>query len=79
MLRTLTFGKIKFKNSKGLIKGMRELVMRLKIALVALNGYYFLRTGRNSWSGYSATPINDVSNVCGAPPPAPLHALYRVV
>jgi hypothetical protein len=34
----VTFGKIKFKNSKGLIKGMRERVMRLKIALVALKG-----------------------------------------
>jgi hypothetical protein len=34
----VTFGKTHFENSKGVLKGKRELVMRLKIALVALKG-----------------------------------------
>jgi hypothetical protein len=34
----VTFGKRKLKNSKGVLKGGRELVMRLKIVLVALKG-----------------------------------------
>jgi len=57
---------------------MGELVMRLKIVLVALNGVVFYNDRTNSWANHSATPINDVKNVCGALPPAPHMPLYRV-